>query len=773
MRRALGAAAFFAAVAAVLLLPLIPRFGSAFPHDAGDPVLNAWILWHESRHLPLTAAWWNAPMFFPSANVLALSEVLLSLVPLSWMVQTLTGNPVLAYNVVFAVTFPLSGLAAYALARDLTGRTDAAIVAGLAFMLAPYRAAQLAHVQVLAYFWTPLVLLGLHRYLRDPRRRWLVLFGGAWLAQALANGYAMFHVSILVALWILWFARSARTALPILGAWALAALPLAPILLKYLEVHSALHLTRDINEVRRFGVDLADFLTAPPDLLVWGGRLGRARPETAVFPGITVLVLAVAALASARLRASPGRTISGPATAARRDGYPAAPGAGADAARRALVLISALAALVAFSVFIVGPWAIGPLSVRDFHKPFSIAVAARVAAFLAGPWVQGQWRTRSIAGFYLLMVAAMYVLALGPEPRLLGRPMLYEPPYAWLMRLPGFETLRVPARFAMIAVFCQSVLVALALARWARGRYARAIVAAAAIGICADGWFYLPVAEAPKPPPPRRSEVAAVVELPLGVADVDFGAMFRSMIHEQPIVNGFSGYLPPQYLPLERSLRDGAYDALYAISPSAPIAIALDRVRAGAPAIEADLRATGFRPLGSEGEWALFEVPPRPPAMEPRGSPLAIASVHASRHPEDVARMLDRDVTTAWGTELPQVGGEEVAIELGAPSDIASIVLEMGAFSFGYPSALEIAVSSDGAAWSTVWGGRPGPPAVRGAIQDPGAAPVAIAFPPAHGRFVRLRQTGAEPGIPWWIAELTVHAPLQLAPSSEQSPSRN
>ncbi len=204
MRRSFGVAAFYAAVAAALLFPLLIRFGSAYPHDTGDPVLNSWILWHGSRHVPLSDAWWNGPMFFPARDAIALSEVLLSLLPLSAAAQMLTGNPVAAYNAVFVATFPLCGIAMYLLAKELTGRTDAAALAGLSFMLAPYRATQLSHVQVLAYFWTPIVLLGLHRYLRDARARWLVLFGGAWLGQALANGYAMFHTSVLVAPWTIW-----------------------------------------------------------------------------------------------------------------------------------------------------------------------------------------------------------------------------------------------------------------------------------------------------------------------------------------------------------------------------------------------------------------------------------------------------------------------------------------------------------------------------------------------------------------------------------------
>ena len=134
MRRWGLASAVYLVLAAALLAPLLRQFGSSFPHDAGDPVLNTWILWWSTRALPLTAAWWNAPMFHPMADALALSELLIGLLPISGTVQMLSGNPVAAYNAAFALSFPLCGLATFALAREITGRTDVAVVAGLAFM---------------------------------------------------------------------------------------------------------------------------------------------------------------------------------------------------------------------------------------------------------------------------------------------------------------------------------------------------------------------------------------------------------------------------------------------------------------------------------------------------------------------------------------------------------------------------------------------------------------------------------------------------------------
>ena len=59
---------------------------------------------------------------------------------------------------------------------------------------------------------------------------------------------------------------------------------------------------------------------------------------------------------------------------------------------------------------------------------------------------------------YLLAATFLFLCAMGPEPRFLGHRILYEPPYAWLMRLPVFAGgVRVPARFAMLGALALSV----------------------------------------------------------------------------------------------------------------------------------------------------------------------------------------------------------------------------------------------------------------------------------------------------------------------------
>src|SRR6185436_15205298 len=45
----------YTVLAVVLTWPVTAHLSSAFPHDAFDPALNAWILWWNAHSVPLTA----------------------------------------------------------------------------------------------------------------------------------------------------------------------------------------------------------------------------------------------------------------------------------------------------------------------------------------------------------------------------------------------------------------------------------------------------------------------------------------------------------------------------------------------------------------------------------------------------------------------------------------------------------------------------------------------------------------------------------------------
>src|SRR5688572_103216 len=184
---------------------MLTRLSTSIFSDPVDPILNAGILAWNARTIPWTDAWFNFPGFHPTADALTFSEHLLGLSVVSTPIYWLTGDAVTTYNLTFLATYVLCGVAMFALVWTLTGNATASFLAGFAYAFAPYRASQISHIQVLAAFWAPLSLLGLHRFIEAGRVRrwpWLAVFAVCWMLQAAANGYFLVFFSVLVGFWV-------------------------------------------------------------------------------------------------------------------------------------------------------------------------------------------------------------------------------------------------------------------------------------------------------------------------------------------------------------------------------------------------------------------------------------------------------------------------------------------------------------------------------------------------------------------------------------------
>lgn len=188
------------------------------------------------------------------------------------------------------------------------------------------------------------------------------------------------------------------------------------------------------------------------------------------------------------------------------------------------------------------------------------AAAAALRRPRAGP------PSASMAGLYAAGAALAVILALGPTARVGGEPVWRQAPFAWLMALPGFDATRVPALFGALTALCLAVLTAFAAVRlFSRpGPRGRVLLAVAALAIVADGWARIPVVDVPRPiPVPLRGDL--VVELPRRDHFDDVAAMYRGMAHGRPVVNGYSGYVPPHWGLLIYDLGVGCYESLEAL----------------------------------------------------------------------------------------------------------------------------------------------------------------------------------------------------------------
>jgi hypothetical protein len=749
----------YLAIAIAVTYPLITTLTSALPSDPGDPALNTWILWWNAHALPYTAKWWNAPAFYPAPGSLAFSEHLLGLSLISSPIQWAGGSPQLAYNVVFLLTFPLCAIGAYLLLRELTGRDDAAFIGGLLFGFAPYRIAHLPQIQCLAAFGMPFSLLGLHRYLRDPRPRWLALFGAGWFIQAICNGYYMLFFGVVVGLWILWFARDRKTFAAALIGWIVASLPLAPMLWQYRNIHEAFGFTRDFGTIRDFGADVASLLDAAPKLRLWGSLRAYHRAEGELFPGLTIAALAAAGLFARDRRgrrAKPVEQGTRPRTSPMRF------------VRGVLVLMIFVTAALALSAAVVGPWGLKIfrlqlVSVADPIKPLTYALALVIALPLTSPALRRAFSKRSVLGFYGLAAFLTWLFSLGPAPTLMGKPLMYRGPYALLMVLPGFNALRVPARFWMMTTLCLAVVGGLLFDRLASRFGSKRALAAGAVSLCvlADGWVTdFPLA---KRPAPWKVENCAktsnewLMELPLGYPFNDVAAMYRAMSYGRPVVNGYSGYFPSHYAALRfgLALRDQGILTELAAHGAGNIVIDTSADEDGSWRRYVTAHP-GVETVCSEEGRTLYHLSKTTASNSNlNGTPLHIAVVRANVNDGLVRYMFDGDRTTRWqsGPQSDQAGMD---LDLGDTKSVTGLQLMLGPYVEDFPRALSIAALGEGAVWKEIYRGATAGLAFAGALEAPRDVPLTFRFAPVRTRSLRLRLLANDETYYWSVAELKV-----------------
>jgi len=660
-------------------------------------------------------------------------------------------SPMAAHNLAFLLSFFLSACAAYALVFTLSRSRTAAFLAGLVFGFNPYRADHLPHLELLSSYWLPVVFLALHLWATTLRTRWLVLLAVSLVMLFLTSGYYFLFSSVLILLWLAWFVPR-HVPLPRYGELAASlVIPLVavvPVLLRYRQAHSSLGLSRSIGEIEFYSADLSGLLTAPRMLAFWHSPESWQRPESALMPGVTAVLLVAAALWTRR------RPID-PSTSAWFRRF------------RQVALAAGIVMAGAASIpSIVGPTAyyVGGLriSVSNPYKPLSVATLLIGLWLLTSARVRQAWREQSVLGFYSLATVAMWMFALGPTGRLFGYRVLYRAPYSWLMMLPGFGGgLRVPARFAMLAAMTLSVAAAMAFYRLTRNRSPQTQLTAAVIltiAITTESW----IDPLPVPPVPTRLEIpgavpaeAAILELPTEISE-DAAAMYRSIDHRRPTVNGMSGYDAPHYTVLRMSLDEGRFDALKGYAAYGPIAIFIERNDRGARMLPL-VQSAGATPIATTATHEVFLLPRADSTNNADGlrAEVAIRAIEANSAPDRAAYAIDGNMKTAWLPPTSQDGTEQLVFDLGQRNEVGGVVLATTKTEF--PRGISIELSLDQANWIQVWHGDATAKAVATAIEDPRFMRMRFEFPRTYTRYVRVRQTARAP-LPWVVFEAQVLA---------------
>jgi hypothetical protein len=560
-----------------LTWPLILGIGRDVPGDLGDSLLNMWILGWGVKHVPMLltgqigwSEFWNANIFHPEPLSLALSEHLfgqtLQALPVYW----LTGNIILCYNLLFISTFALSALGTYLLVRDLTGDARAALIAGLVYGFLPYRIASVPHLQVMSSQWMPFALWGFNRFVtRFPDAgswRPLMLGTAALVMQNWSCGYYLLYFAPFVPLFLIhriWTQgklRDIRIWSSLAGAGVVTLILTLPFLFPYAKAAETFGLERPFAEVVLFSANVWSYVTASENVRLWGRAL-RFYPhgEGETFLGFMPWLLALIALASV-VRQRPSTAI------------------GASAFRRMTTWLLAIAVvtqtIAVLSVFLFGGFEIGPISARTPQRLVLQLIVAYTLLLGISPRARSESLRllRSPVFFALTLTFLAVWLSLGPIPKagdaLVSGLGLYRLLYDYV---PGFNGVRVPARYAMIAGLFLAITASFGVLRVLRISGERAGIAVLSVfsaAILAEGaavpmeinrtWNQneaVPPARVLKysDAPPVYQRLAslpagtAVTEFPFGDAAWEIRYVYYAAAHGKPITNGYSGNFPPRY----------------------------------------------------------------------------------------------------------------------------------------------------------------------------------------------------------------------------------
>lgn len=711
------AAAIMAVFALATLVVTWPVAEDPFRYiagDPGDPILNAWVLAWNAEALRTLQNVWNAPIFFPYENTLAYSEHLIGvgwpLAPVMWLTQ----SPIFLYNVAFLLSFVLAGTGMYLLTRTLTGRRDAALVAGFAFAFCQYRWIQISHLQVLMWGWLPVSVWAVHEYFRTRSRAMLAVSVTAYALLGLSNAYFMFFgifPVVIVGLYEWWKTR-APFGRVVLDS-TLAAAVLASVFFPVARAYTAAGLTQSWayapGAVRDFGASFVSYVSAMPHIRFWSWLPQSPTGESALFPGLLIVVLSV--LSFVRV--------------------------GGRGARRVPPLVWLYAVIAVVGMVLT-------FGTRPDFWP-------RDSSFV---WPYG-WLVAVVPGFSAMRVPSRAAVIV----------------FFALAVLSGFGTARVLASRWSRAVRwgAAAVLGVLIILDGYGGPMFVTRYGTRAPQV--EGAAYAWISEGP---PGAVMELPPQSELMRkGYSDLYY--QFHTLVHGRPIVNGSSRFEPPLTTFLKSGASPLREATQLADIPGMLRAFGVRyvTVRSGAyaspDAAERTLRAFAssadiaeHRPFGSSSQridvFLLRE--PSPPVADvsklswrvvPRESFDADAFDHADR----TGFALDGDPDTRWISGSRQEGDEWFDVILDGPRDVSRLRMLLAGSHGDYPRGLEItAYGSDDKTPQLLYRGSILPQLAVGILADPLRTPIDVDLPPNVTRRLRIRQTGNTRSFHWAIHEV-------------------
>jgi hypothetical protein len=569
--REIGFFALFLVIAIALTWPLAANLKTAVS-DLGDPLLNTWILdWdlyaftHEPLHL------FDAPIFAPAKYPLAYSENLIGIALLIAPLHALGASPITLYNLAMLLGFAMSGYGMCVLVRTVGKSPFASIVAGILFGFCTFKFDHLAHVQIIWSGWLPLLFAALFAFWRLPSIGRAGMLAAAFVMNGLTNIHWLLFGSLTLCVTIAFLAaihprRDRRFWFRLAGALVLGGLVLLPFLIPYRTVAHLYGMRRHRTEVAEYSAVWTDWFVANTRSLVYGRlRSINEHGERRLFPGGVAIALAVAAFFLVKRRAAGERI--------RHE----------DSPSRTSVLLHILDALIAvfavaaylgtFQTFVMTAHGHVVAAIDNAATPLTIAIViALVRCAIRLPVAFGGADGANIATLVRRsrFTEEEWAAALWVVIGFLGSLGLNAFFHSFLFRHVGvFQSLRVPARWAMIAYVGLALWAASGIdaiveqPRASRRRFAQVAIALLAI---VDVMPRIRWEHAVVDVPPvyrwlaRKQVQGPVLELPMSGWNLPFQYLLTSTAHHVPIMNGTSGFEPSLHAELNALTEHGEFN---------------------------------------------------------------------------------------------------------------------------------------------------------------------------------------------------------------------
>ncbi|MFA6272514.1 MAG: hypothetical protein WC693_05445 [Patescibacteria group bacterium] len=267
---------------------------------SSDSYFNIWtIAWDVHMFQENPTDIFNANIFYPNKNTLAYSENLIGSALFAWPVIALSGNPVLAYNIIIFIFFVLAGYCMYLLAYYFTKNFPVSILGGIIYGFNAYMFLHFNLLHIMAVFFFPLIFLIMHKLVESEKRKYFAYF----IVTFTLLGYMSMHFFMMLLLFIPVYLLvyygvikrkmpSKKIIVNFVISFIISTIIILPVFYPYLTLRTNIEYDRSYAMVNQFSPTVTDYLTFSP-MLMGLFELPKNIFKTYIYSGFTVLFLVI------------------------------------------------------------------------------------------------------------------------------------------------------------------------------------------------------------------------------------------------------------------------------------------------------------------------------------------------------------------------------------------------------------------------------------------------------------------------------------------------